>query len=168
MRQHEPPERGRRQDEAAGERRAPEAEATILGLQRSAGNQAVSALLARQPAPADSREALPTTERGATMTLGLGDDIGVIPLDSASWGEFRKGEVHDLHVSFLDNPAVAQIQQAALRGAPIPEGFYSTTGAMARMKDILVSAVSFDEGSSGKSIVSLTVNFASMKVEPVR
>ena len=169
MRQHEPPER-RRQEEERGERRGPEppAEAAVLGLQRAAGNRAVSALLARQPAPADSRVP-PTAERGATMTLGLGDDIGVIPLDSASWGDSRGGELHELHVSFVNNPAVPKIQQAALNGTPIPSVFFSTTGSTSTMTEVLVTNISMNDSGDGSApYVQIALDFKTVEHKPVR
>ena len=54
---------------AAASPREPEplpAEATVLGLQRTAGNRAVSSLLARQPRPGQRKP--------STSTLGLGDE----------------------------------------------------------------------------------------------
>ena len=71
----------------------------MLGLQRAAGNRAVSALLARQPTPTDSGTKA-KKDKAATSTLGLGEEIGVIPLDSANLGQAdRDGNVHDLNVT---------------------------------------------------------------------
>ena len=72
------PEPPRREPARTREAEPLPAEAAVLGLQRAAGNRAVTALLARQPEPK------PKKERAATSTLGLGDVSGVIPLDSAS------------------------------------------------------------------------------------
>jgi hypothetical protein len=75
MRAHE--RRRTEQSEPERSERAPErppAGLDVLALQRSAGNHAVSALLARQPT--DTEEAAPAK---ATLTR-----VGVIPLDSFS------------------------------------------------------------------------------------
>jgi hypothetical protein len=155
----------RRTDPAAASAREPEplpAEATVLGLQRAAGNRAVSSLLARQPTPP-----APAKERAATSTLGLGDEIGVIPLDSASLGQAdRDGNVHDLNVVFVNNPAVPQIQQAMLGGRPIPEGFYSSTSMKLTLTNIVITSMTFSDDPEGGQTVALGLNFTSSKFEP--
>ena len=166
--EHEQP----RTDPATASPRAPEplpAEAAVLGLQHAAGNRAVSALLARQPSPTDTKPK-PSKERASTSTLGLGDEIGVIPLDSASLGQAdRDGKVHDLHVTFLSNPAVPKIQEAMLKGKPIPEGFYSSTAMKLQLENIVITSMSISDDLEGAGqIVSLSINFSSMEMEPVR
>ena len=161
----------RRKEPATASPREPEplpAEAAVLGLQRTAGNRAVSALLARQPAPADSG-AKPKKDRAATSTLGLGEEIGVIPLDSASLGQAdRDGQIHDLNVTFVNNPAVPQIQEAMLKGKPIPEGFYSSTSMKLTLHSIVITSMTFQDDAEGGQIVSLSLNFTASEFEPVR
>ena len=167
MRRHDPPQRSR-EDREAGERRSPEpaAELSILELQRTAGNRAVSALLARQPAPTDSRPT-PSRDRAATSTVGLGDEIGVIPLDSASLGQpDRNGSVHDLHVTFLNNPAVPAIQAAMLGGRPIPQGFYSSSSMKLELESIVITSMTFADDHEGDEIVALSLNFNAAKLQP--
>ena len=126
------------------------------------------ALLARQPTPTDSR-AKPGPDRAATSTVGLGDEIGVIPLDSASLGEAdRDGQVHDLHLTFLNNPAVPKIQQTMLSGKPIPEGFYSSTSMKLTLHDVLITSMTFSDDAENGQIVALSLNFASSEFQPVR
>jgi hypothetical protein len=140
----------------------------VLGLQRAAGNHAVSALLARQPSPT-APETKPKKEKAATSTLGLGDEIGVIPLDSASLGQAdRDGNVHDLNVTFVNNAAVAKIQEAMLRGRPIPEGFYSSTSMKLVLHSIVITSMTFSDDLEGGQIVSLGLNFTASEFEPVR
>ena len=168
MRRHDHTEPRRRDRDAV--RREPEAQPAdaVLELQRSAGNRAVSTLLGRQPAPAPA-DAKPGKERAATSTLGLGDDIGVIPLDSANLGRAdQDGTIHDLHVTFVNNPAVPQIQQAMLSGKPIPEGFYSSTAMKLVLRDIVITSMTFHDDLEGGQIVSLSINFSASKFEPVR
>ena len=152
-------------------RREPESQPAeaVLELQRSAGNRAVSALLGRQPAPTPTDSgAKPKESRAATSTLGLGEDIGVIPLDSASLGQAdQDGNVHDLHVTFVANPAVPQIQQAMLGGRPIPEGFYSSTSMKLVLHEIVFTSMTFHD-HEGEQLVSLSINFTASKFEPVR
>ena len=165
MRRHEHEQR--RTDPATGSPREPEplpAEATLLGLQRTAGNRAVSSLLARQPSPT-----APAKERAATSTLGLGDEIGVIPLDSASLGQAdRDGNVHDLNVTFVNNLALPKVQEAMLKGKPIPEGFYSSTSMKLTLTNIVITSMTFSDDPEGGQIVALGLNFSSSEFKPVR
>ena len=169
MRRHEPAEpRRAAHDPPPREAEQLPAEAAVLGLQRAAGNRAVSALLARQPTPTDSG-AKPKKEKAATSTLGLGEEIGVIPLDSATLGQAdRDGRVHDLNVTFVNNPAVSQIQEAMLRGKPIPEGFYSSTSMKLTLTSIVITSMTFSDDPEGEQIVALSLNFTSSAFEPVR
>ena len=75
-------ERGERPDAASP--RAPELEA-LLSLQRSAGNRAVGALLARAP---DAKTPEKKKSAGAKVTVA---GIGVIPLLSFSWDTMHSG-----------------------------------------------------------------------------
>jgi hypothetical protein len=169
VRRHEPagPRRAAH-DPPPREAEALPAEAAVLGLQRSAGNRAVSALLARQPSPA-APEAKKET-RAATSTLGLGDEIGVIPLDSANLGRAdRDGHVHDLSVMFVNNPAMPKVHEAMLKGKPIPEGFYSSTSMKLSLEDILITSIQMsDDPSEGEQLVSMSLHFTGMRFEPVR
>jgi hypothetical protein len=140
------------------------AEAAVLGLQHSAGNRAVAALLARQPSPAKA-----AGERGATMTLGLGEDIGVLPLESASWDPSSRSAGRDLHVTCVLSAATQKVQEAASKGTTIPEGFFSTTGGKALLKGILITGTTTSEGNqSGRPNVSFSLTFDSVEFEPVR
>jgi hypothetical protein len=128
----------------------------VLELQRAVGNRAVAAMLSRQP----------TEEKGVTMTAGLGDEIGVIPLDSYSWGpggtpgNVGKGqsEVHEATISFGPNPASAAVARAAVNATPIPAAFISTQSATVDLADVVIS--SYSENDRGSSV---TLNFTSMK-----
>ena len=165
-------------DEPPSTERAPSAD--VLELQRSIGNRAVASLLGRQPSP--SPTAPPPgpadQDRAATVTCGLGDDIGVIPVDSFSWGGPNspgssvgagKAEIHELHISFLDNPATPLIAKYAADGRSIPSAFLSTTAMTATMKDVLVSHYDESESSgAGGPTISVTLNFAEVEFKPVR
>jgi hypothetical protein len=134
-------------------------ETGVLELQRLVGNQAVSAMLARQP----------TEEKAATATAGLGDEIGVIPLESFSWGTGSGPggasggpghfETHEVSLQFSLNAATPAIAQAAAEGTPIAAGFVSTQSMTVDLADIVLSAFHQSERS-----VSVTLNFASMKL----
>ena len=167
MRRHDHAEP--RREDSDEPRREPEAQPAdaVLELQRSAGNRAVSALLGRQPAPTPA-DAKSGKDRAATSTLGLGDEIGVIPLDSASLGQAdQDGYVHDLHVTFVNNPAVPKLQQMMLNGRPIPDGFYSSTSMKLLLKSIVITSMTFQD-HEGEQVVSVSINFTASKFEPVR
>ena len=165
---HEVPER-REQATAPPREAEPQPVDTLLALQRSAGNRAVSAMLARQPAPADS-EAKPKQARAATSTLGLGEELGVIPLDTATWGQAdEKGRLHELHVSFVHNPAVPALAEAMMKGKSIPEGFYSSRGGKITLSSIVITSLTYSQDlESGELMVSMSVNFTAAQAEPVR
>jgi hypothetical protein len=160
VRRHEHEQR--RTDPAAASPREPEplpAEAAVLGLQRSAGNRAVSALLARQPSP--------SRQRASTSTLGLGDVIGVIPLDSANiGGADHDGNIHDLTVTFVGNAVVPKLNEMFAKGTPIEDGFYSSVAMKLTLKGIFITALTVTEDhEGGGEIVSMTLNCASIKHE---
>jgi len=142
------------------EEKPPEAlrppESGVLALQRLVGNRAVAAMLSRQP----------TEEKAATMTAGLGDEIGVIPLDSYSWGPAGnpgtvgkgKSEVHEVMITFGPNAASVAVARAAVAGTPIPAAFISTQSMTVDLSDVLISG--YSENDRGSSV---TLNFAGMK-----
>jgi hypothetical protein len=133
--------------------------ADVLQLQRSAGNRAVSSLLARQPSA--------EKEKAATMTAGLGDDIGVIPIDSFGWGQSAggagaatgKADVHEVSISFEVNAAAPAIAQAVAAGTPIPAAFVSTQKQTIDFTDVLLA--NFTQNDRG---ITVTLNFKSMKI----
>ena len=155
----------RRTDPAAASPREPEplpAEATVLGLQRTAGNRAVSSLLARQPGPGQRKP--------STSTLGLGEDIGVIPLESANLGRAdQDGNLHEITVIFVGNDLVPKLNEMFLKGAAIEEGFYSSTAMKLTLKGIMISGMTVTEDREhGGELVSLTLNCTSIQHEPAR
>lgn len=129
----------------------------VLQLQRLVGNRAVSAMLARAP----------TEEKAATMTAGLGDDIGVIPIDSFGWGPSGNpgttggkghGDVREVSISFTHNAASAAIAQAANDGRPIKQAFISTSTSTIDFFDVVLGG--YSDADHGTTV---TLNFASMK-----
>jgi hypothetical protein len=166
------PGEARPADAADARRRPPEPEpepepelaAPVLGLQRTAGNRAVAALLARQPAPGDT-EAVPATEqKGATMTLGLGD-LGVMPVDAATWALERS----ELTVLMTRNALSAKLMQAAAEGKGFDSAFLSTYAAKSTMTDVVLSGYS-DRGESGgqEAYVQITLNFKAVEHDFVK
>ena len=160
MRRHEHEQR--RTDPATASPREPEslpAEATLLGLQRTAGNRAVRSLLARQPGPGQRKP--------STSTLGLGEDIGVIPLESANLGRAdQDGNIQEITVIFVGNDLVPKLHEMHLKGTPVDEGFYSSVAMRLNLKGILISAMTVTEDREhGDQIVSMTLNCTSVRRE---
>ena len=138
--------------------REPEPPGGVLELQRMVGNRAVSAMLSRQP----------TEEKAATMTAGLGDEIGVIPIDSFGWGATGnpgstggKGhsEVHEVSISFGLNAAASAVSQYAAEGRHIPAAFVSTQKATIDFTDVILT--NYSQNDRG---ITVTLNFADMKL----
>ena len=71
-------------------------------------------------------------------------------------------------MTFVNNPAVSQIQEAMLRGKPIPEGFYSSTSMKLTLTSIVITSMTFSDDPEGEQIVALSLNFTSSAFEPVR
>ena len=163
MRRHEHEQR--LTDQSTSSPREPEplpVEATVLGLQRTAGNRAVSSLLARQPGPGQRKP--------STSTLGLGEDIGVIPLESVNVGRAdQDGNIQEITVIFVGNDLVPKLHEMHLKGTPVDEGFYSSVAMRLNLKGILISAMTVTEDREhGGEIVSMTLNCTSIQHEPAR
>lgn len=150
-------------DAAPREPERPPAESTVLQLQRTAGNRAVSALLARQPAPADTAPKPADSKKAAQMTVGLGaDDEFVIPVDTIQW-QYEKA----VTVSFgAGNPAVSDLYLAWEQGRRFATGFVSTRGQMARLTDVTIQSMSHvTTGDEPVAVMSLLAE--DVKLEPV-
>jgi hypothetical protein len=159
VRSREPDER-RRRDSAAAPPRTPEPLESVLALQRSAGNRAVTSMLAREPT---ETEALPLSQtKGATATVGFGDDQ-VIPIDGYTWYLDR----NEVGIYFGSAAMSPELTAAAHQGKNFPKAFLSTTKMMARMTDVLITAYSTGGGSDGEAMTTLTLNFKSVKHEAV-
>ena len=153
----------RRRHAAEDRERPPEPApvASVLALQRAAGNRAVSGILARDGKKDQPKE----EERGSTMTLGLGD-FGVIPLESAAW-RLKESE---LDVTMVESPLASKLQQAAATGRSFPSVFLSTWTMMSKMTEVYVSNFQLLASSGGEeqSIMVLSLNFKEVVHEPVK
>ena len=121
---------------AAPREAEPQPSDAVLALQRAAGNRAVSALLARQPSPtAPETKPAKKESKAATSTLGLGEDIGVIPLDSVSLDLARS----EISVVFASTPLDPTLIEASVKGRAFPTAFLSTTTTMSKMTDVYIA-----------------------------
>jgi hypothetical protein len=133
----------------------------ILALQRIAGNRAVSGLLARD---GNKNEPKDEEEKGSTQTLGLGDEFGVIPLESANW-ELKRSE---LTVLFVENPLVSKLMEAHAKGKNFASVFLSTQRTMSRMASVYLSGVNTSNDPGRRRLVTMTLNFKEVTHEPVK
>ena len=119
-------------------------------------------LLARQPGPGQRKP--------STSTLGLGEDIGVIPLESVNLGRAdQDGNIQEITVIFVGNDLVPKLHEMHLKGTPVDEGFYSSVAMRLNLKGILISAMTVTEDREhGGEIVSMTLNCTSVQHEPAR
>ena len=144
----------------------------LLSLQRSAGNQAVGAMLARQPTPTAPKAPPAQEEKAATMTAGLGERLGVIPIDSFSWGASGNttapvaGETRmtEVTIGFGPNSAVAAIAQAALNGEFIGKAFVSTQQLTIDFDEVVLTAYRQNGDGGPGTTYDVTLNFANMHI----
>ena len=136
----------------------------MLDLQRTAGNRAVSALLARQPAPADAGPEPADSRKAATMTVGLGpDDEFVIPIDSMQWDKATR-----LVVFFGgDNPAIPDLHKAWLDGRRFETGFASTRALMSRLTGVTIESIQFS-GAGGEPYATMILLADAVEHQPVK
>jgi hypothetical protein len=166
-------DQGRRREELDGRRaddhplRRSEAD-KVLALQRSAGNQAVSGLLARSPDTAE-----PKTE-GAEGTRATLSGIGTIPLLSASFGmgnapggstsgrrEGGKGPREIVLVSKVGEHS-AKLVKATADGNPMAVEVILASGVRLKLKGALVSRYS-TSGEGPDALESWTLDFESLE-----
>jgi len=124
----------------------------------------VSALLARQPAPADAGPQPVDSRKAATMTVGLGeDDEFVIPVDYMQWQDEKS-----LVVGFGgDNPAVPHLHKAWMDGRHFETGFASTRGLMSRLAGVTIQSMQ-SANTGGEPLVTMTLVVDDVKHEPVK
>jgi hypothetical protein len=163
VRRHEPAER---RDAAPAEVRReaePQPVEALLALQTSAGNHAVTGMLARQPVPTAPKPA--DTKKAATMTVGLGDEF-VIPVDSMQW----ESET-EVGVSFgSDNPATSALMHANASGKQFDTGFASTRALMSRLTDVVVSEfrIAVATGDAAEDVAWMRLAAKAVDHQPVR
>ena len=143
----------------------------LLALQRSAGNHAVGALLARSPDGAPAKENEETS--GAKATL---PGIGTIPLISVSFGAGRpltrgrddeEKQPPDQEIVFSSKPGKhsAKLQRAALDGRPMTVEVTLGKGPTAiriKLEGAIVSGYS-TSGDGPDAIESWSLNFTAIE-----
>ena len=147
--------------------------ANLLALQRSAGNRAVAAMLARDakapPKPKDDKAA-PPKPTGPYVTI---EGIGVIPLESFQWGAHRgpgghgggQPQVTEMQLSSKVGPHSTDLFRATLSGeAHDAEIVYPTKDGELRikLKGAMVSSYSMS-GEGKDAIESWTLNFTGIE-----
>ena len=167
-----------REHEARRSREAPEREpepiaAELLALQRSAGNRAVAAMLARDakapPKPKEDKAA-PPKPAGPHVTI---DGIGVIALESFQWGSHRgpgghgggQPQVTEMQFTSKIGPHSNDLFRATLSGeARDAEIVYPTKDGELRIKlrGAMVSSYSVSGGDKD-AMESWTLNFTGVE-----
>jgi hypothetical protein len=149
MRAHErqSDDRTRRREERRADAAAAPADA-VLALQRSAGNHAVAGMLAR-----DKDDKPPPDATSVTSQLG---DLGVIPLDSASWDSDGK----NVQIMFADGPLTTRVMDAMVKARPLDPAWISTPAMKSTMTGALIAtAQASGPGGGHGGSVQATINF---------
>jgi len=166
-------EHGIRRSQQAPEREPEPIAAELLALQRSAGNRAVAAMLARDakapPKPKEDKAA-PPKPTGPHVTI---EGIGVIPLESFQWGSHRgpgghgggQPQVTDMQFSSKIGPHSTDLFRATLSGeAHDAEIVYPTKDGELRIKLKGAIVASYSTSGEGKDVMeSWTLNFTGVE-----
>lgn len=143
----------------------------LLALQRSAGNHAVGALLARSPDGAPVKEKEKATS-GAQATLS---GIGTIPLTSVSFGAGRpvtrrrdreeEPPVQEITLTSKVGEHSAKLQRASIEGGAMAVEVTLTRGSSTfriKLEGALVSSYT-TSGAEGEAIESWSLNFTAIE-----
>jgi hypothetical protein len=129
----------------------------VLRLQRSAGNHAVSALLAREPdrAAAGKKEgdAGSGDDGPVNTTLTMPDPIGVLPLESFS----VDGHAGQIEVTVASTAADAALFQHASSGQMVASATISARGFTLTLTEVLISMIQVSGGQIRFSLNGKTV-----------
>jgi hypothetical protein len=118
-----------------------------MELQRSAGNQAVGALLARDAEKQDAGD------RGTSVTLVLPDPFGVLPVEA-----FTMAGEESITVTVPSSAVTPALFEAASNGKELATAKLSTSYLELEMKGVIISSIQVSAGGS----TSFTVNAASI------
>jgi hypothetical protein len=156
------PEAGR---EDAERRAQPEPE-RLLELQRSAGNRAVSALVARQPEKADAKQ----KDTGMRVTL---PKIGTIVVESVQFppggahggrgGDDKEIAGREVVITSLQGPHSTDLLKAMLDGRPLPEVVIVMPGGVrVTLRGAMISGYTVSQGGK-EPLESWSLNFRAIE-----
>jgi type VI protein secretion system component Hcp len=162
-----------RRSQEAPERGPEPIAAELLALQRSAGNRAVAAMLARDtktpPKPKEDKAA-PPKPTGPHVTI---EGIGVISLESFQWGSHQgagghgggRPQVTEMQLSSKLGPHSNDLFRATLSGEPHDaEIVYLTKDGELRVKFQGAIVSSYSTSGAGKDAMeSWTLNFTGVE-----
>ena len=139
----------------------------VLALQRSAGNQAVTGLLARDTKPKEKEK---TAAPGAQATLS---GIGTIALRSVSFppqagrpGDPKDGPRELVFTSDVGEHS-AKLMRASLDGKAMTVEIVMPGGMTLKLEGAIVGSYSTSSGGGGRDeLESWTLNFASIEQQP--
>jgi Type VI secretion system effector, Hcp len=143
--------------ETTAERRTlPDRAEPVLALQRTAGNRAVNALLARQ--------AVETTTDADTHTRVVLPGIGSVPLLSFSWSVGYAGRSHEMQFQSEEGDHSAKLMRASIDGTAMDVEVIAPRGGVTMhvfLKGALVSSYTLSSGD--RPTESWTLNYASIE-----
>jgi type VI protein secretion system component Hcp len=119
---------------ARGERVSASPVATVLALQRSAGNRAVATLLARSPAAA-----APQASERTTGSRVVFPDVGTIPIQAAQFGDMFRGGGASRGGRDEERPAVTSITFVSVAGDHSPKLMAAFSAGTVADVEVMVS-----------------------------
>ena len=160
MRSHEDERQVRRRDEASAVASPVSHAARIIALQRTVGNQAVAAMLAREAAP--KQEPAPG--------LAILDGIGTIPLESVSLGEVHKGgsrekpvTTREVNVMSKQGDHSSALQRASIDGKPFEVELLIGDKVRVKLHKAMISSFSMSGHGGDGPMDSWTLNAESIE-----
>jgi hypothetical protein len=160
MRSHEDERQVRRRDEAGAVASPVSHAARIIALQRTVGNQAVAAMLAREAAP--KQEPAPG--------LAILDGIGTIPLESVSLGEVHKGgsrekpvTTREVNVMSKQGAHSSALQRASIDGKPFEVELLIGDKVRVKLHKAMISSFSMSGHGGDGPMDSWTLNAESIE-----
>ena len=144
--------------ERAARREPQSAAEQVLALQRSAGNQAVNALLARDAAPADTKGGAGKTDEAAVGNATV-SGIGVIPLLSFQ-NRVEGAGARETKTEFVLTSKVgshsAALTASVAKGAPLTIEVELKNGFKVKLEEAYISSYTTSD-SQGETIETWTI-----------
>jgi hypothetical protein len=134
--------------------------ARIIALQRTVGNHAVAAMLAREAAP----------KLQAAPGLAILDGIGTIPLESVSLGEVQKGgsrekpvTTREVNVMSKQGDHSSALQRASIDGKPFEVELLIGDKVRVKLHKAIISSFSMSGHGGDGPMDSWTLNAESIE-----